>query len=88
MQIEITQKFGKQVDKCQNKKIRAALSKIIREIIQASNLNEIRNLIKLKGFKNFYRIRMGDYRIGVAIKNDKVVLAAFDHRSDIYTYFP
>jgi len=31
---------------------------------------------------------MGDYRIGVAIKNDKVVLAAFDHRSDIYTYFP
>jgi len=52
MQIEITKKFGKQVDKCQNKKIRAALSKIIREIIQASNLNEIRNLIKLKGFKN------------------------------------
>jgi mRNA interferase RelE/StbE len=88
MQIEITKKFGKQVDKCQNKKIRAALSKIIRDIQQARNLSEIRNLNKLKGFKNFYRIRISDYRIGVTIKDDKVVLAAFDHRSDIYTYFP
>jgi mRNA interferase RelE/StbE len=88
MQIEITKKFGKQVDKCQNKKIRAALSKIIRDIQQARNLSEIRNLKKLSGFKNFYRIRISDYRIGVTIKDDKVVLAAFDHRSDIYTYFP
>lgn len=88
MQIEITKKFGRQVDKCQNKKTRAALSKIIRDILQARNISEIRNIKKLKGFKNFYRIRMGDYRIGVATKDGKIVLAAFDHRSDIYTYFP
>jgi mRNA-degrading endonuclease RelE of RelBE toxin-antitoxin system len=88
MQIEITKKFGKQVEKCQNKKIRTALSKIIQNIHQARNLHEIRNLKKLKGFKKFYRIRIGDYRMGIVIKNNKVVLAAFDHRSDIYNYFP
>ncbi len=88
MQIEFTKKFGKQVAKCHDKKIRSNLSKTISTIQKAQNLTEIKNLKKLKGHKNFYRIRMGDYRIGIAVEDQKVILATFDHRSDIYKYFP
>ena len=88
MQVEITRKFGKQVDKCNDKKVRKNLSTIIKTIIKAENLSEIKNLKKLKGYKNIYRIRMGEYRIGVVLKNEKIILAAFDHRSNIYKYFP
>ena len=88
MQIEITKKFGKQVDKCQDEKVKAKLSAVIRNIIAAHKLSEIKNLKKLRGHKEFYRIRMGEYRIGIAYRNKRIILAAFDHRSDIYKYFP
>jgi mRNA interferase RelE/StbE len=88
MQIEFTKKFGKQVDKCRDKTIRSNLSKTIINIQSAQKFTEIKNLKKLKGHKNFFRIRVGDYRVGIAVQDKKVILAAFDHRSDIYKYFP
>ena len=59
---------------------------IIAEIKQADDLSNIRNLHKLKGFKTFYRIR--NYRLGVDIADDTVILTRFLHRKDIYRYFP
>lgn len=88
MQFEITRRFGKQVNQCGDKSISVRVAKVIGDIHNAKNLSEIRNLKKLRGAKDFYRIRMGDYRIGLAFIEGKVVLAAFDHRSDIYKYFP
>lgn len=52
------------------------------------DINEIKNLKKLKGYKSFYRIRVGDYRIGFRLDNNKVVLMRVLHRKDIYRYFP
>lgn len=46
------------------------------------------NLKKLSGYKNSYRIGLGSYRIGIVIDDKTVIFAAFDHRSDIYKYFP
>ena len=46
------------------------------------------NLKKLKGFKTAYRIRIGDYRIGVFIDGDIVEFARVVHRKDIYRLFP
>ncbi|MFP4128637.1 MAG: type II toxin-antitoxin system RelE family toxin [Desulfonatronovibrio sp.] len=43
---------------------------------------------KLSGFKNFYRIRYSDYRIGIALQEDKVVFIRVLHRKDIYKFFP
>lgn len=64
----------------------------ILSIIEAAAASDttqgIPNLKKLSGFKNCFRIRMGDYRIGVVVEGNKVIFAAFDHRSDIYKYFP
>ena len=88
MQIEITKRFGKQVNQCRDLNIRAKLSIIISDIQKVHNLSEIRNLKKLKVTKDFYRIRIGNYRVGLVYRDGIVLLAAFDHRSDIYKYFP
>ena len=37
---------------------------------------------------NFYRIRVGSYRIGVEVEDDVVILLRFGHRSEIYRRFP
>ncbi len=88
MQIEITRKFQKQVSNCKNSKTKAEIKSVIEKIIQANSISEIRNIKKLKGHKNIFRIRIGDYRIGIAVRTNQVIFAAFDHRSDIYKYFP
>jgi mRNA interferase RelE/StbE len=88
MQIEITRKFGKQIEKCQDYSVRARLSKAIDNILKAEHLSEIKNIKKLKGHNNFYRLKIGDYRIGLVFRDNTVIFAAFDHRSDIYKYFP
>ncbi|MCF8308850.1 MAG: type II toxin-antitoxin system RelE/ParE family toxin [Bacteroidales bacterium] len=46
------------------------------------------NLKKLKGYKDYYRIRLSDYRIGIQIKDDTVFFVVFGHRKDIYKKFP
>jgi mRNA interferase RelE/StbE len=42
--------------------------------------------MKAKG--NYYRIRIGNYRLGLRYDSNSVTLLRFMHRKDIYTYFP
>jgi len=59
------------------------------EHIEASNsLVEIPNLKKLKGANDCFRVRIGDYRIGLRVKGDEVRLIRFLNRKDIYKNFP
>ncbi|MDP3913923.1 MAG: hypothetical protein Q8R96_09315 [Bacteroidota bacterium] len=51
-------------------------------------VREITNLKKLTGYKNAYRIKIGNYRIGVFIENNIVEFARVIHRKDIYRVFP
>jgi len=88
MQIEISRKFQKQLKACKDIGIRSKILNIIEAVATSGTMQDIPNLKKLSGFKNSFRIRMGDYRIGIVIDSDKVIFAAFDHRSDIYKYFP
>ncbi len=47
-------------------------------------------LNKMKGYKNKYKIRIGDYRIGLEIdKINKIIFVKIiAHRKDIYKIFP
>ena len=42
----------------------------------------------MEGYSIYYRIRIGNYRIGLQIENELVYFVAFDHRKDIYRNFP
>lgn len=43
---------------------------------------------KLGGFKDYYKIRLGDYRIGFKKEGDKIIFMRVKNRKDIYRYFP
>jgi mRNA interferase RelE/StbE len=36
----------------------------------------------------YYRIRIGEYRLGIAAEDDEATLLRFLHRSEIYQFFP
>ena len=43
---------------------------------------------KMQWYTSYYRIRIGEYRLGFSVEKDKVKLIRFLHRKDIYRYFP
>jgi mRNA interferase RelE/StbE len=88
MQIELTHKFQKQVLNCNDPRIKSKIYTIIQQVKACDNMDEFPNLKKLVGYKDIFRIRLRSYRIGIVIDNQTVAFAAFDHRSDIYKYFP
>jgi len=88
MILKIDKSFEKDFKKARNEKLRAKLLSILVNIQKASKLSEIKNIKKLKGSSNFYRIRLGDYRIGMIVIKQEVQLIRFLHRKEIYRYFP
>ncbi len=61
---------------------------VFEEILGYESFQEISNLKKLKAYDRAYRIRMGDYRIGLFFDNETITFARILHRKDIYRYFP
>ena len=88
MQVEFTKHFAQQIDKLSDEKLRARLRTVVRTVMNAATLHDISNLKKLKGHATAYRIRIGDYRVGIFIEDDTALFAAFEHRKDIYNRFP
>jgi mRNA interferase RelE/StbE len=64
----------------------------VREVIEAAEKAdspaELSNLKKLKGGGNYFRVRVGEYRLGLALENDTIVFVRFLNRKDIYKHFP
>jgi len=89
MIVEFDKSFSKSLDKIKNPSILQRTEKTILKLEKAYSLKDIKNLKKLSGFKNYYRIRVGDYRIGVEqIDNNTLRLIIIAHRKDIYKKFP
>ncbi|MBX7204601.1 MAG: type II toxin-antitoxin system RelE/ParE family toxin [Bacteroidia bacterium] len=88
MQVEFLSKFSKDIDQITVKSVKSNLAKLIRQIESDDNLNNISHIKKLTGHKSAYRVRLGDYRVGLFYENQKVIFARVIHRKDIYKVFP
>jgi len=88
MNIAFSNQFEKQLDTITNLMVRKAIGGAIKKLINATNLKEIPNVKKLKGHKNAYRIRVGDYRIGFFTEDVTIFIVTVLHRKDIYKRFP
>ena len=71
-----------------NRQMLSRIQKKIDEVEEVSGLDVLSSVKKLSGGENYYRIRVGDYRIGIAIENETVVFVRCLHRREIYRYFP
>lgn len=80
--------FLKDLEKLNDPEIKEKVSEIIEKLEQLPTIGEIPNLKKLKGHKLAYRIRIGDYRLGLFVENSGVILSRILHRKEIYRRFP
>jgi mRNA interferase RelE/StbE len=42
----------------------------------------------MKGYDGFYKVRFGNYRLGLVIENEIVAVKTVMHRREIYKFFP
>ena len=89
MNTDFKKSFSKDLKKRSNDKdLLKRVQEVIQEIIAANNISEIKNLKNLQAAGPYYRIRLGDYRIGLIFKDDTIIFVRFLHRREIYRYFP
>ena len=88
MEYKFEKAFVKDFKNLKNKSLAKAILECIKKVSEAQTIKDIPNLKKIIGNKSAYRLRVGDYRIGLMIENNQVIFVAFAHRKDIYRHFP
>ena len=88
MEIEYRASFSRDLRRVRNAEMRRRVLRFIGELESASTLTEISRVRRIAGEGRYYRARVGDYRLGIAVEDNTVILVRFLHRSDIYRFFP
>lgn len=88
MKVEFRESFVKDLKIIKDKSLLKRAKDIIEAVENADSLAELSNLKKLKGGGNYFRLRVGNYRVGISLENDKMIFVRFLNRKDIYKYFP
>lgn len=89
MHLIFSKSFSKDIDKIQHlTQAKRELKDLLNKLQRASSLTELDHVRKLQGYENYYRIRLGDYRLGIKMTEDQIEVIRFLHRKDIYRRFP
>ncbi|MGI8565822.1 MAG: type II toxin-antitoxin system RelE family toxin [Pyrinomonadaceae bacterium] len=88
MKVEFRESFAKDLKSVKDRGLLSRVREIIEAVENADSLTTVPNMKKLKGGGDYFRLRVGDYRVGVAFENDTVIFVRFLNRKDIYKYFP
>ncbi|HEX6383704.1 MAG TPA: type II toxin-antitoxin system RelE/ParE family toxin [Anaerolineae bacterium] len=88
MEIAFEASFGRDLKRVRDRQLLSRVQQVIEEIKVATELGDVQNLKKMQGYDTYYRIRIGDYRMGIEVVAKRVIFVRILHRKDIYRYFP
>ena len=88
MKVIYLKSLEKDLKKIKDKKLLKSLANIFRNLEKVDTLFEVSGVKKLSGHPEAYRIRVGDYRLGIFYSEGTITIARFIKRNDIYQLFP
>jgi mRNA interferase RelE/StbE len=88
VKVGFRQSFTRDLAKVKDRDLLRRVKIAIETLESAESLERIKGLKKLRGVGNYYRLRIGDFRIGLALEEGEVVFVRFLNRKDMYRYFP
>lgn len=88
MTLEFRTSFTKDLGRVRDRSLLKRVKETIEEVEAAARVLDLKNLKKLRTEGHYYRLRLGDYRIGLLIEDNTIVFVRLLHRSEIYRYFP
>ena len=91
MEVIITRSFMKDL-KSKPKAVVQAVEKLISQLEAAKNLEQsgtdFRKMEGQKKGEHYYRIRTGDWRVGVEYLHPKIIVIRILARGEVYKHFP
>ena len=87
MEIELQRGFAKDIRRIP-KQVQKQVASVIQLIIAANTLDDIPHLKQLSGYPNYFRIKMGQYRMGFFWDGEKLLIESFGVRGDFYKKYP
>lgn len=88
MIVKIDKSFVKDLNRIKDNRLRNHIADCINQVQNADSLTQVVSLKKITGETNYYRIRLGDYRLGIKVSGSSVIFIRALHRKEIYQYFP
>jgi mRNA interferase RelE/StbE len=88
MRVAFRTSFLRDLKKVKDRRLLDRVQRTIQEVESTVDLSKVNNLKKLTGIGNFFRIRIGDYRLGLALEKDVIEFVRCLPRKDLYRFFP
>lgn len=89
MIVSFDRSFQKSLNKISDPLVSRQIEKLIQKIITISSIRQLPQAKKLQGFSNYYRISIGNYRVGCELTTpSEILFVIVANRKDIYKYFP
>lgn len=88
MVLKVTGQFNKDISKLRDRKLILSVKTALQKVESARTLTQISQVKKLEGSSRYFRLRIGDYRLGIFVDGNTVYAVRFLHRKDIYKFFP
>ena len=87
MKVRFKASFASDLRAIKDKSLLERVKALIATVESTETLSDIPNLKKLRGGA-YYRIRLGDYRVGLVVEENAIVFVRVLHRREVYRYFP
>ena len=89
MKVEYRQLFLKDLKKLKKQPVYERVFDLAFKILPTiTDLTELSNVKAMKGYPNRYRIRIGNYRVGIEVSGEQLEMMRVLHRREFYRYFP
>jgi mRNA interferase RelE/StbE len=88
LRVEFRESFLRDIQKLKDRSLLPRIREAIADAEAAATIQSIPGLKRLKGGSNYFRLRIGDYRIGIVQEPKALVFVRVMHRREIYRYFP
>ncbi len=88
MKSTFRQSFVRDLRKIKDETTLERVRQVIAQVDEARALTDVKDMTKLSGSNKFYRIRIGDYRIGIVVETETVEFVRCLNRREIYRFFP
>ena len=89
MKLEPSARFVRDMRQVRIPDLRRGVERKIEALESAATIREVSGVRRVRSSSGrAYRIRIGDYRLGIEVEGSVVVLVRFLHRREFYRVFP
>ena len=88
MEVIYERTFYKDLSKLSDNNINTRIIALLELLKKSEDISKLPSIKIITGYSDYYRIRIGDYRLGIKYNNHQITLIRFLHRKEIYRTFP